>query len=176
MNNGMTPQKLGFFLVLFAIAAYVGFYLAISKAHAATELQPTARDWQRLNACAQYALTPTRTKVTEIDAEAIKCAAMGKAVSHIESAKGASYYAKTRLNGYGIRRWDKKGKPHIKTYKTTLEADLDFARIYFKFYSKVSHKTFATRWTGEKFIVKAYAAHLNKWVPIYTTLYKSIAK
>ena len=158
------------------LAAYVGFYLAITKAHASTELQPTARDWQRLNACIQYSITPTRTKVSEIEAEAIKCAAMGKAVSHIESANGTSYYANTRNNHYGIRRWDKAGKPHIKTYKTTALADLDFARIYFKFYSKLSHKKFANRWSGEPHIVKSYTAHLNKWVPIYTTLYRSMSE
>jgi hypothetical protein len=110
------------------------------------------------------------------EARAIECAAISKAVSHIESAKGTSVYAKTRRNLYGIRYWDKKGNPHIKTYKTYMAAHEDFARIYFTWYEGLSHKKLAARWTGEPHIVKAYTAHLNKWVPEYRKLYNSITR
>jgi hypothetical protein len=96
MNNGMTPQKLGFFLVLFALAAYVGFYLAVSKAHAAAptppqtksrtaepELQATVRDYQRLNACANASIRPD-IKPEAQEQEAVKCASWGKAVAKVE--------------------------------------------------------------------------------------------
>lgn len=170
----MTPQKLGLFLVLFALAAIAGFYLAISKADAANSFQPTARDWQRLNACAAAILTYGDEPDKDQESRAVTCAAYGKAVSHIESAKGTSAYAVQRRNLYGIRYWDKKGKPHIKTYKTYYEAHLDYARIYFLYYEGLSNKRKATKYTGEPFAVKHYTAHLNKYVPIYTTLYKSM--
>lgn len=172
--NSMTPQKLGLFIVLACLSAVVGFYLAISKADAATSLQPTARDWQRLNACSAAITTYGEKPEKEQEARTITCAAYGKAVSHIESAKGSSVYAIQRRNLYGIRYWDKKGKPHIKTYKTYYDAHLDYSRIYFLYYEGLSNKRKAAKYTGEPFIVATYTAHLNKWVPIYTTLYNSM--
>lgn len=173
----MTPQKLGWFLVLFALSAYAGFYLAVSRAHASGDnMSPTARDWQRLNACAAAILTYGEEPEKEQEARTITCAAYGKAVSHIESAKGTSAYAIQRRNLYGIRYWDKNRKPHIKTYKTYYDAHLDYARIYFLYYEGLSNKRKATRYTGEPFAVKHYTAHLNRWVPEYRKLYQDMAE
>lgn len=169
----MTPQKLGWFLVLFALAAYAGFYLAVSKAHASSEATP--RDVQRLNACANASVRPD-IKPENQEKEAVECAAWGKAVSHIESASGNSKYAITRKNLYGIRYWDKNGKPHIKTYKTYAESHADFARLYFKAYRGRGYKSFATLYTGEPHIIKAYVQHLSKYVPQYRKLYLSMTK
>lgn len=170
----MTPQKLGWFLVLFALSAYVGFYLAISRAHASTELQPTARDWQRLNACANYSVRPD-IKGEAQEKEAIECAAKGKAVARIESGNGSSYFAKQYLNGYGIMQWDKNGKRHIRRFKSTAEADRTWATAYFDHYRKQSLNSLAHNWTGEPHMVKSYTASLTKYVPEYRKLYRAMA-
>jgi hypothetical protein len=191
----MTPQKLGLFIVACCLAAYVGFYLAVSKAHAAgdnlsptattppqtksrtaePEPKATARDYQRLNACTNASIRPDIKPETQLN-EAIKCAAWGKAVSHIESAKGTSRYAKTMNNHYGIMRWDKKGFRAIRKFRTTAEADAKWAQLWFDGYRKLGHKSFAARWTGEPHAVKHYSAFLSKWVPQYLKLYTSITK
>lgn len=167
----------GVIIVFLCICAIAGAFLAlVEKADAATSLQPTARDWQRLNACAAAILTYGEEPDKDQEARTVTCAAYGKSVSHIESAKGTSAYAIQRRNLYGIRYWDKKGKPHIKTYKTYYEGHLDYARIYFLYYEGLSNKRKATKYTGEPFAVKHYTAHLNKFVPIYRNLYQSMAE
>jgi hypothetical protein len=176
MNKQNSHVVAGFVLVFLALCAIGGAWIAFSeKAHASTALQPTARDWQRLNACAMASIRPD-VKPEAQEQEAVKCAAWGKAVSHIESAKGASKWARTRANNYGIMVWDKKGKRHIRTFKTTAEADAKWAQLWFDGYRKLGYRAFATRWTGEKFAVNSYSAFLSKWVPTYTTLYKSMTK
>jgi hypothetical protein len=176
MNNGMTPQKLGLFIVALRIAAFVGFYLAVSKAHASGDvLSPTPRDYQRFNACAMASIRPD-IKPESQEQEAVKCAAWGKAVSHIESAKGASKFSKTRNNHYGIMIWDKKGNRHIRTFKTTKEADAKWAQLWFDGYRKLGYRAFATRWTGESHAVAHYSSFLSKWVPKYLKLYSSMIK
>jgi hypothetical protein len=241
MNNGMTPQKLGWFLVACCLAAYVGFYLAVSKANAETEwsnydimvsamqdgtqsleltrlshyscsekygtedkknlvkcvnylnkcdsdnktclklfsagdnLSPTARDHQRLNACTNASIRPDIPGKDQVK-EAIKCAAWGKAVSHIESAKGTSRYAKTRNNSYGIMNWNKNKVRSVRKFKTTAEADAKWAQLWFDGYRKLGYKAFATRWTGESHAVKHYSAFLSKFVPQYLKLYTSLTK
>jgi hypothetical protein len=169
----MNHKKIGWLLVLFALSVFTVFYLSFGKAHASTA---TTNDYQRLNACTNALIVYGKDYDKNQWSRAVECAAIGKAVSHIESAKGTSYYAKTRRNLYGIRYWDKNGKPHIKSYKTYMAAHEDFARIYFTWYEGLSHKKFAARYSGEPFIVKAYTAHLNKWVPEYRKLYQSLTK
>jgi hypothetical protein len=172
----MTPQKLGLFIVACCLAAFVGFYLAVSKAHAAGDnLSPTARDWQRINACTNASIRPDIKPETQLN-EAIKCAAWGKAVSHIESAKGTSRYAKTMNNHYGIMRWDKKGFRAIRKFRTTAEADARWAQLWFDGYRKLGYKAFAARWSGEPLAVKHYSAFLSKFVPQYLKLYTSLTK
>ena len=178
MSNHNDHKKIGFFLFTLGLALFFVILLAILPTHAATgdKLSPTPRDYQRLNACASAILTYGEEPEKDQQARTITCAAYGKAVSHIESAKGNSVYAIQRRNLYGIRYWDKKGKPHIKTYKTYYEGHLDYARIYFLSYEGLSNKRKATKYTGEPFAVKHYTAHLNKFVPIYRQLYSQIAK
>jgi hypothetical protein len=81
----MTPQKLGLFIVACCLAAFVGFYIAVSKAHASTgdSLSPTARDYQRFNACTNASVRPDIPGKDQVN-EAIKCAAWGKSVAVIE--------------------------------------------------------------------------------------------
>lgn len=167
----MTPQKLGLFIVLACLSAVVGFYLAISKADAATSLQPTARDWQRLNACAQY--VPQYEGTTE---DVIRCAAIGKGIARFESANGQSRVAKVQNNHYGIMAFPKKGGRYLKTYKTTALADLDYARIWWKFYRTTKISKLALAWTGEPHIAKKYAAKVKEWYGIYEPMYRQMAE
>lgn len=169
-------QKFGFFLLLFGLALFFVILLTILPTHAATgdKLSPTPRDYQRLNACTNASIRPYVKPKDQVKSS-IECAAFSKAVSHIESAKWTSIYAKTRRNEYGIMAY-KKGKRYIKTYKTLQEGDADFARIYFAYYRGLGYKAFSKKYTGEPHIVKVYTAHLSKWVPEYRQLYSQIAK
>lgn len=167
----MTPQKLGLFIVLACLAAIVGFYLAISKADAATSLQPTARDWQRLNACAQYMPQYEGT----ID-DVIRCASIGKGISRFESASGKSDVAKKQNNFYGIMAFPKKGGRYLKTYNTSALCDLDYSRIWWKYYRTMKISKLSLAWTGEPHIAKKYAAKVKEWYGIYEPMYRQMAE
>jgi len=134
----------GAVLVFIAICAILGAWVALSeKAHAAGDkLEPTARDWKRLNACAQY--MPQYEGTLE---DVIRCAAIGKGISRFESANGQSRVAKAQNNHYGIMAFPEKGGRYLKTYKTTALADLDYARIWWKFYRTTKISKLALAWT-----------------------------
>lgn len=175
MNTNKIDWKLiGFCAIAISVSCgIVGTLLAFAEKADAAEMEATARDVQRFNACTNRAIYSGFEKESEVIREAINCAAYGKAVSHIESAKGTSKWAKTRNNHYGIMVWDKNGKRHFRTFKTTGEADAKWAALWFDGYRKVStnHRKFAIIWTAEPHIVKSYSAFLSKWVPTYKKLY-----
>jgi hypothetical protein len=169
----MTPQKLVLFLVLLALSAYLGFFFSI--AHGSTGLQPTPRDYQRLNACANASIRPSIKPENQVN-EAIECAAKGKAVSRIESANGTSRAAKVLNNHYGYMSC-KKGRCYgLKKFKTTEDADIAWATAYFDHYSKQTLKQLASNWTGEPWMVKSYTASLRLYVPQYREMYKAMIK
>lgn len=175
MRNRIDHKLLGFVLIIAATVLVLAFWFSVKPAHASTgdNLSPTARDWQRLNICANYSVRHD-IKPESQEKEAIECAAKGKAVARIESANGFSYFAKQYLNGYGIMGWDKNGKRHIRRFKSTAEADRAWAASYFDHYRKQSLKSLAHNWTGESWMVKSYVRSLNIYIPLYRSLYKSM--
>ena len=175
-TNKIDWNLLGFCAIIIAVSfGIVGALLAFAEKADAAEVDNgiTARDIQRFNACTNRAVYSGFEKEADVIREAINCSAYGKAVSHIESANGTSKWAKTRNNHYGIMVWDKDGKRHIRTFKTTGEADAKWAALWFDGYRKVAsnHRKFASIWTAESHAIKGYSAFLSKWVPTYKKLY-----
>jgi hypothetical protein len=171
MRNSIDHKLLGCVLIVAAIILGLSFWWGVETANASTELQPTARDWQRLNACAQY--VPQYEGTVE---DVIRCAAIGKGISRFESANGQSRVAKVQNNHYGIMAFPKKGGRYLKTYKTTAIADLDYARIWWKFYRTTKISKLALAWTGEPWVAKKYAAKVKEWYGIYEPMYRKMAE
>ncbi len=155
---------------LIIIGIPCGILFTRESAHA-SELEPTARDWQRLNACAQYSVQYEGT--TE---DIVRCAAIGKGIARFESDSGKSRVAMKQNNSYGIMRFPKGKSRYLKTYKTTADCDLDYARIFWKFYRTTKIKDLALIWTGESHIAKKYANAVKSWYPWYHKLYSEMAK
>jgi hypothetical protein len=197
MNKQNSHVVAGFVLVFLALCAIGAAMVALSdKAHASTgdkkqpieflnclpdgtrwkgnwegDTQcPTARDWQRLNACAQY--MPQYEGTVE---DVIRCAAIGKGIARFESASGTSRVAIKQKNSYGIMAFPKKGGRYLKTYKTTALCDLDYARIWWKFYRTTKIKDLALIWTGEPWIAAKYAKAVKSWYPEYHKMYSDMA-
>lgn len=130
----------------------------------------TARDWQRLNACAQY--VPQYNGTQE---DVIRCAAIGKGIARFESANGTSRVARVQKNSYGIMAFTKNGR-YLKTYKNTQLCDLDYARIWWTYYRTTKIKDLALIWTGEPHIAKKYAAKVKEWYGVYEPMYRKMAE
>lgn len=173
MNKENSHIVAGAVLVFLALCAIGGAWVALTdNAHASTgdNLSPTQRDWQRLNACAQY--------MPEYDGaidEVIRCAAIGKGISRFESASGTSRVSKKQNNFYGIMGFKKSGR-YLKTYKTSALCDLDYARIWWKYYRTMKINNLALAWTGEPHIAKKYASKVKEWYGIYEPMYRQMAE
>jgi len=163
---------IGWMLVAFCVALFFVVMVACLPTAGASTPEPTARDWQRLNVCANASIRPDIAG-KEQEKIAIKCASVGKAVAAIKSGWGKSKASRELLNGYGIMSW-KNGKRHLAKFKTTKQADMAWAQSFFDHYSKQTHKQLSTNWTGESWAVKHYTAFLNKWVPQFEKLYQSM--